>query len=84
MKPTRLPDVGVDGHPLPQIDPSTDVAQLIYLLEYARARGYRVGPTIQVGGLTVQVRDLRQTEGRAGADDPPDEGPWKAAGYDGP
>lgn len=54
-----------------QIDPSSDVGQLIMLLEYARARGFQVGPTVQIGSVIAQVRDLRQVDpegrGRAAA-----------------
>lgn len=49
-----------DGNVLPPPDPESPVAQIIYLLEYGRLRGFRVGPTVQVGDVTVGVRDLRQ------------------------
>lgn len=68
------------GNEIP-IDPVSPVGQLIALLEYGRARGYRIGPTVKIDGLVVQVQDLRQTEGRGvpGAGDGP--GPWTLAGY---
>lgn len=63
------------------IDPVSSVGQLVALLEYGRARGYRIGPFVKLDGLTVQVQDLRQPEGR-GVAPPPDQGPWSAAGYE--
>ena len=49
-----------DGNVLPPPDGDTPIAQIIYLLEYGRVRGFRVGPTVKVGDTVVQVRDLRQ------------------------
>lgn len=70
-----------DGNPVPLPADGSDLAQLIQLLEYARVRGFRVGPLIQIGGIAVQVRDLRQHEGRRDTDDAPDPGPWARAGH---
>lgn len=53
-----------DGNDLPVPSAESDLGQLIQLLEYARLRGYRIGPTVQIGKITLQVRDLRQAEGR--------------------
>ena len=39
---------------------ASDVEKAIYLLEYARLRSFRIGPTLKGGDLVVQVRDLRQ------------------------
>lgn len=61
------------------IDPASLVGQLVLLLEYCRARGYRIGPIVKIDGLQVQVQDLRQSEGRG--DVMPDVGPWTAAGW---
>lgn len=74
-----------DGNPIVTPPPNADVVALVYLLTWARASGFRVGPTIRVGSLVLQVQDLRQArkEGR-GEPLPPDSGPWKDAGYDGP
>lgn len=80
--PAALPDSDDDGNPLALPAADSDVGQLIYLLEWARLRGFRVGPMIQVGDLIVQVQDLRQTEGRHDRDDAPDRGPWAEAGHD--
>lgn len=67
------------GNALPALDPTSPVFQLVALLEYARHRGFRIGPMVRIGDVTVQVQDLRQDEGRGVA--PPDVGPWTAAGY---
>lgn len=75
-------DEDIDGNDITAPPAASDVGQLIYLLEWARRRGFRVGPAIRVGGLTLQVQDLRQTEGR-GVPREADPGPWKTAGYDG-
>jgi hypothetical protein len=73
------PEFDDEGGELPVAPRDSDVGQLIYLLEWARIRGFRVGPTVQVGELIVQITDLRQDEGRRS--DPPDPGPWAAAGH---
>ncbi len=67
------------GNALPAIDPTSSVYQLVALLEYARRRGFRIGPTVRIGDVTVQVQDLRQSEGTGTPI--PDVGPWTAAGY---
>lgn len=53
-------DADEDGNDLPEVT-SSDVKDLIYLLEYARKRGFQVGPTIKIGEVTLQVRDTRLT-----------------------
>ena len=63
------------GDELPAPAPGTDAADLIYLLNYCRRRGYKLGPTIQIGRIAVMVTDLRQIEEAdasplAGPDDP--------------
>lgn len=63
MKPTGPIDSDEDGNAVPLPPAESDLAQLIQLLEYGRKRGFRIGPTVQIGRLTVQVADLRQTEG---------------------
>lgn len=57
-------DADDEGNDLTPPSPDSEVGQLIYLLEYGRARGFRIGPTVQIGNVVVQVSDLRQTEGR--------------------
>jgi len=37
-----------------------DVSQAIRLLEYARSRGFRIGPELHVGVVHMQVADLKQ------------------------
>ncbi len=76
--PPRI-DADDDGNPLAVPDESSDVGQLIYLLEWARIRGFRVGPTIKIGELALTVEDLRQ--GRLDGDRTDDPGPWEAAGH---
>jgi len=82
VKIPPLPDHTSEGEMLVVPEPGTDVAHLIYLLEYARRRGFRVGPAVQIGGLAIQVQDLRQVE-----DDPArsasDPGVWAVHGYSG-
>lgn len=62
-KRMQLPDVEtVEDLQAPPI--TDDVSRLIYLLEYCRHRGFRVGP-LKVGSVMVNVVDLRlaKTEG---------------------
>src|SRR5678810_422079 len=61
----KRPPIDIDGNPLAPPRADSDVADLIYLLEYARRNDYRVGPMIQIGRTIVQVRDLRQDESGA-------------------
>lgn len=56
----KLEVIDENGNAFPPPEPGTPVAQIIYLLEYGRSRGFRIGPTVQVGDTIVQVRDLRQ------------------------
>ena len=64
-----------DGNVLAPPEPGTDTAHAIYLLEYARKRGFRIGPTLKVGELVVQVADLRQASQQAKDDHVPDLDP---------
>jgi hypothetical protein len=56
-----------EGDPVPQPAKESDLADLIQLLEYGRRKGFRVGPMVRIGKITVQVSDLRQ-RGSAGED----------------
>ena len=49
-----------DGNALPPPEPGSPVAQIIYLLEYGRLRGFRIGPRVQIGDAVAEVLDLRQ------------------------
>lgn len=64
------------------IEPGSLVDQLTKLLEWARAKDFHVGPYVRIDGLVVQVQDLRQAQRYGAPPAPPDEGPWKAVGYD--
>lgn len=61
-----------DGNEILPPDPTTEIGQAIYLMEYARKRGFQV-PQIQIGSVTVYVNDLRQArefaEGRVRTDE---------------
>ena len=85
MKPQSGLEVSedVDGNPLVSPTGDSDVGRLVYLLEWARRRGFRIGPTVRVGTLILQVQDLRQDEGQRIAGNEPDPGPWRTAGHDG-
>jgi hypothetical protein len=80
---TKLPFADEDGNILPALDPSSGVAQIITLLEYGRKRGFRIGPTVQVGDVIVQVKDLKQEEAYAIRNLPNDGSIWDDAGFDG-
>ena len=73
-------DADEEGNDLPVPLADSDVGQLIYLLEYGRKRGFRIGPTVQIGNVVIQVSDLRQSEGRRQNNDPePDI--WEQNGH---
>lgn len=48
-----------DGNLIAPPPPDSPVAQIVWLLEYARKREFQIG-AIQIGDTIVQVRDLRQ------------------------
>jgi hypothetical protein len=70
-----------DGDPVPQPAKESDLADLIQLLEYGRRKGFRVGPMVRIGKITVQVSDLRH---RAAAveETAPEPSIWQEHGYD--
>ena len=74
----KIEIVDDDGDVVPPPTADTDVAQLIYLLEYCRKREFLIGPTVQVGSVVVQVQDpgLRK---RLGKEDDP--GIWAMHGH---
>ncbi len=49
-----------DGNVIAPPAPESAIAQIVWLMEYGRKRGFRIGPTIQVGDTTVQVLDMHQ------------------------
>jgi hypothetical protein len=71
-----------DGNPVPQPAENSDLRDLIQLLEYGRAKGFRIGPTVRVGKIVTQVRDLRQHEGRDTKDEEPDRGIFAEHGFE--
>lgn len=52
----HVPVVTVSPAPVPAVD--QDVTAAIRLLEYLRAKGYRVGP-VKLGSLQLTIEDLR-------------------------
>lgn len=62
-----------------EYDPTSDVGQLITLLEYCRARGFQIGPTVQVNSVIVQVKDLKLDDPRKRTEKEP--GIWATAGF---
>lgn len=68
----RIEIVDEDGNTIASPEPGSPLAQIIYLLEYGRLRGFQVGPNVQFGDVIVQVKDLRQerdfAKARAGDD----------------
>lgn len=49
-----------DGNALPPPAPDSPVAQIMYLLEWGRLRGFQIGPRVQVGDTIIETVDLRQ------------------------
>jgi len=82
----KIPDppiVTEDGTEIEPPPKGSPVEQLMILLEWARVRGFQVGPGVQIdadGSVTAQVRDLRAATERGPADDDP--GVWRAHGHD--
>lgn len=69
---------------MPARKPPNSVDELIRLAAWARERGYRIGPVVELGELKLQLQDLRQPgveTGRA-PDDVVDDA-YSAYGYDG-
>jgi hypothetical protein len=65
MARKKIEIVDDDGNELPPPEPGSPVAQIIYLLEYGRKRGFRIGPRVQVADTIVEVADLRQAAATA-------------------
>lgn len=39
-----------------------DLDELIRLMEYGRTKGFRIGPEVTIGCISVRVADLRQSK----------------------
>lgn len=66
----------------PTLPEAHDVLAAIHLLEWARARGFRIGPVVKVGNVQFGVADIRQAN-REGIDNPTPTEPataYEAAG----
>lgn len=44
-------------------EPTGDAGNAIALLEWARRRGFRIGPILEVGTVKMQIVDLQQARG---------------------
>ena len=62
--------IDADGNELPTPPDGSDVAHMIYLLEYCRRRKFKLGPLAQVGDVVIQVTDphLENEEAKAFAE----------------
>lgn len=69
MPKPRKPVRTDEGEELPP-NPNADVAAAIHLLEYARSRGFRVGPVLEVGSVKMHINDLRQQKNEKLGGDP--------------
>lgn len=78
----KLPIDDGDGNLLPSLDESSDLAKIIYLLEYARARDFRIGPMVQIGDTVVQVSDMRQVKEHEQAQTRAESTIWQENGHD--
>lgn len=56
-------DENGDPVPVPSQDTAVGeaVAAIQQLMEWARKRGYSIGPEVQVGDVVLRIRDLRQS-----------------------
>lgn len=79
---TKRPLADENGNFIAPLPPDSPMAQIIYMLEYCRQRGFKIGPNIQVGDTIVQVTDLRQLR-ESVQGDTAEVSIWKAHGYDG-
>ena len=73
----QVPVHDEDGNDLPPLPEDSPVHAIIYMLEYGRVRGFRFGPTLQVGDIIVQVTDTR-TGKQSGE---PEQGIFEEHGY---
>jgi hypothetical protein len=83
MTKRTVPALFLDDGNIPPLIGESDVEHLVWLLEVCRQRGYRLGPTVQVGSVIAHVADLR-IGAREGLDTagPPPGSVWKEHGHD--
>lgn len=62
-KPTAAKDDIDPDLPAPALPADRDVDDVMRLLLWGRAKGFRIGPIVRVGSATVQVQDIRQAKG---------------------
>lgn len=62
---------------------SDDVSRAIHLMRWARREGYRVGPTLIVGDVTMQIEDIRQSRIEANPGLPVEGSIYDGTGADG-
>lgn len=67
-----------DGNEIPTPPADSDVARLIYLMEYCRRRRFRIGPLVQVGDTVAQVVDPTLDEARKNT---PEGDIWEEHGH---
>jgi hypothetical protein len=78
----KAPNADEHGEELAVPPPHSDVMQIIYLLEYARRREFKIGPMIQIGDVTLQVADLRQEANAQKAAAVQETSIWQEHGHD--
>lgn len=60
MARKRVEVIDDDGNEIPMPTADHPVMAIVWLMEYGRKRGFKIGPAVKVGDCVVQVRDLRQ------------------------
>lgn len=56
----KLEIVDEDGNIINPPPPDSPVSQIVWLMEYGRLRGFKIGPRVQIGDTIVECTDLRQ------------------------
>jgi hypothetical protein len=71
-----------DGNMIDPPPADHPVRAIVWLLEYGRTRGFRIGPTVQVGDTIVQVQDMRLRDRSEPQQSAPEPTIWQANGHD--